>query len=190
MLTSKGVDWGLIGPREKPRIWDRHIWNCAVIEAAIPNGSRVCDVGSGAGLPGVVLAIARPDLEMTLLEPSARRCLFLSGVVSALGLSNATVVRGRAGEPNGAGPFAVVTARAVAPLARLAGWCAPLVAEGGVLLAIKGAAVRRELAEAAVELRHAGVSDAQIKQYDGGVVTPPTTVVQLRFFSRRRGQEA
>lgn len=182
ILTSQGVDWGLVGPREVPRIWQRHIWNCAVVEAAVPVGARVCDVGSGAGLPGVVIAIARRDLDVTLLEPSARRCRFLSGVVAALGLPNVTVVRGRAGEPSAVRPFDVVTARAVAPMARLVTWCAPLVGRGGLLLAIKGAAAQQELADAAGELCSAGVSDAKIERYGGGVVSPPTTVVRLLFF--------
>jgi 16S rRNA (guanine527-N7)-methyltransferase len=186
ILTSRGVDWGLIGPREASRIWPRHIWNCVVVAPAIKPGARVCDVGSGAGLPGVVLAIARPDLAVTLLEPMARRCTFLAGVVEELALPNVRVVRGRAGDPGGCDSLAdhsfdVVTARAVAPMARLVPWCAPLVAPGGVLLALKGASAVTELADATAVLRDAGVRDAQIAYYGHGLATPPTAVARLQF---------
>ena len=119
-LAGVGVERGLIGPREVDRIWDRHIANCAAVAELIPHDARVIDIGSGAGLPGVVLAIVRPDIEVTLIEPLQRRCDFLSEVVADLGLG-VTVMRGRA-EAGGVAPADVVTARAVAPLAKLLGW--------------------------------------------------------------------
>ena len=131
-------------------MWERHLINCAVMSEMIPIGASVIDVGSGAGLPGIVLAVARPDLTITLVEPLARRTAFLSEAVTALGLdSTVTVVRGRAEDIAGGPPAAadVVTARAVAPLDRLAGWCLPLAAIGGRLLALKGASAAEEVAE-------------------------------------------
>src|SRR5690349_12658888 len=127
LLCTDGVVRGLIGPREAPRIWERHMLNCAVVADLIPTGASVVDVGSGAGLPGMVLAVVRPDLAVTLIEPLARRTAFLTEAVAALGLDRTTVVRARAEECVGKLPGAdVVTARAVAPLDRLAGWCLPL----------------------------------------------------------------
>ena len=112
---------GLIGPREVPRLWERHLLNCAVLSEVVPEGVTVCDVGSGAGLPGIPLALVRPDLKITLLEPLLRRTNFLTEVVELLGLDHVTVVRGRAEEVMGKlPPVHVVTARAVAPLDRLA----------------------------------------------------------------------
>jgi 16S rRNA (guanine527-N7)-methyltransferase len=132
MLASGGVVRGLIGPREAPRLWDRHLLNCAVISDGIPDGVDVCDVGSGAGLPGLVLALRRPDLRVTLVEPLLRRTDFLSQVVHDLGLDDQVeVVRGRAEELHGRVEFAVVTSRAVAPMPRLLDWSWPLVRPGG-----------------------------------------------------------
>src|SRR3954469_18453735 len=150
LLVTDGVVRGLIGPREAPRIWERHLLNCGVLSEIIPVGASVVDVGSGAGLPGIVLAVARPDLTITLVEPLARRTAFLSEAVTALGLdATVTVVRGRAEDLAGGPPVAadVVTARAVPPLDRLAGWCLPLAAVGGRLLALKGASAADEVAE-------------------------------------------
>jgi 16S rRNA (guanine527-N7)-methyltransferase len=150
LLMTDGVVRGLIGPREAPRIWERHLINCGVMSDMIPIGASVADVGSGAGLPGIVLAVARPDLTITLVEPLARRTAFLSEAVTALGLdATVTVVRGRAEDLAGGPPVAadVVTARAVAPLDRLAGWCLPLAAIGGRLLALKGSSAEEEVAE-------------------------------------------
>lgn len=145
LLASDGVVRGLIGPREVPRLWDRHLLNSFGIAPALPPGSRVADVGSGAGLPGIVLAIGRPDLHLTLIEPLLRRTTFLAQVVGELGLGNVTVVRARAEEVHGASVFDVVTSRAVAPLGRLLEWCMPLVGADGQVLALKGASAADEV---------------------------------------------
>jgi 16S rRNA (guanine527-N7)-methyltransferase len=179
LLATDGVVRGLIGPREAPRIWDRHLINCAVVSEMIRFGASVVDVGSGAGLPGIVLAVARPDLRITLVEPLARRTAFLSEAVTALGLdSTVTVVRGRAEDLAG---FAadVVTARAVAPLDRLAGWCLPLAAVGGRLLALKGASAADEVAEHRDAIERLGGGDPVVTLCGVGVIEPPTTVVEI-----------
>jgi 16S rRNA (guanine527-N7)-methyltransferase len=145
LLATDGVVRGLIGPREAPRLWDRHLLNCAVLGEAVPQDSSVCDVGSGAGLPGLVLAIARPDVRVTLVEPLLRRTTFLDEVVAALSLTNVEVVRGRADALHGQRTFDVVTSRAVAPLERLLLWSMPLVAPHGALVAMKGSTVAEEI---------------------------------------------
>ncbi|MEO3926420.1 16S rRNA (guanine(527)-N(7))-methyltransferase RsmG [Micromonosporaceae bacterium B7E4] len=216
LLAGPGVLRGLIGPRETPRIWDRHLLNCAAVAELLPVGASVVDVGSGAGLPGIVLAIARPDLAVTLVEPLARRAVFLAEVVTALDLAETvTVIRARAEElaasrresaggrrqragrsrplpvdPGGPADLAnlpaelrvpadVVTARAVAPLDRLAGWCLPLAVPGGRLLALKGASAAEEVAEHAETVRRLGGSAPVVRQAGLGVVDPPTTVVEV-----------
>lgn len=154
LLADAGVRRGLIGPREVPRLWERHLLNCAVLSEVIPHGVSVCDVGSGAGLPGIPLALTRPDLSITLLEPLLRRTTFLEEVVRLLGLGNVTVVRGRAEEMIGKLPAVdVVTARAVAPLDRLAGWGLPLLRPHGEMAVLKGDTAEEELkaARAALE---------------------------------------
>ncbi|MET0521764.1 MAG: 16S rRNA (guanine(527)-N(7))-methyltransferase RsmG [Jiangellaceae bacterium] len=182
LLMTDGVVRGLIGPREAPRIWERHLVNCAVMSEMICNGASVIDVGSGAGLPCIVLAVARPDLSITLVEPLARRTAFLSEAVTALGLeATVTVVRGRAedvvdGPPAGAD---VVTARAVAPLDRLAGWCLPLVRSGGRLLALKGASAADEVAEHRAAITRLGGADPVLRLCGEGLIEPPTTVVEI-----------
>jgi 16S rRNA (guanine527-N7)-methyltransferase len=144
-LGTDGVVRGLIGPREADRIWDRHLLNCAAVGDLVPSGASVTDVGSGAGLPGIVLAVARPDLTVVLVESLARRTDFLTEVVTDLGLDNVSVVRIRAEDAVGTVRAAdVVTARAVAPLDRLATWCLPLTRVGGRLLALKGATAADE----------------------------------------------
>src|SRR4051812_36322773 len=136
LLATDGVERGLVGPREAPRLWDRHILNCLAVATAIPAEATVVDLGSGAGLPGLVLAIGRPDLTVTLVEPLQRRITFLDEVVDALGLERVRTVRGRAEELHGREQFDIVTARALAPLSRLVGWAMPLVAPAGALLAM------------------------------------------------------
>jgi 16S rRNA (guanine527-N7)-methyltransferase len=179
ILAGAGVQRGLLGPREAPRLWERHLLNCAVVGELLEPDARVLDVGSGAGLPGIVLAVARPDLEVTLLEPLARRATFLDEVVGELGLSTVTVVRGRAEEQASRLRFPVVTARAVAPLDRLARWCLPLLESGGRLLALKGASAEAELTEHSAELARLGGQDAAVMVCGAGVVEQPTTVVRV-----------
>jgi 16S rRNA (guanine527-N7)-methyltransferase len=180
LLATEGVVRGLIGPRETPRLWERHLVNCGVMAEMIPAGAGVVDVGSGAGLPGLVLAVARPDLVITLVEPLARRTAFLDEAVVVLGLDNVTVVRGRAEELVGQLPGAdVVTARAVAALDKLAGWCLPLAAVGGRLLAMKGSSAAEEIAEHAAALTALGGGPAEIRLCGSGLIDPPTTVVEI-----------
>jgi 16S rRNA (guanine527-N7)-methyltransferase len=178
-LVGTGVERGLLGPREAPRIWDRHVLNCAVVAEMLPDGARVVDLGSGAGLPGIPLALARPDLSVVLVEPLARRVDWLCEVVEDLGL-RVRVERGRAEEPGvrrrweGAD---VVTARAVAPLGRLAGWGLPLLRPAGSLLALKGSSAEAEIARDGPAVRRLGGSTPRVVRCGVGVVTPPSTVV-------------
>lgn len=174
LLTERGIEWGLLGPREASRVWDRHILNCAVVAEVIDEGCRIADVGSGAGLPGIPLAIARPDVEVTLIEPLLRRSEYLSGVTSELELTNVHVRRAHAEDLDGANPFDVVTARAVAPIAKLARWTLPLVKPDGELVAIKGASVAEELTKARGELRRLGARTWSVIEVGAGIVDPPT----------------
>lgn len=156
VLATRGVERGLIGPREAGRLWERHVLNSVAVARHVPQGAFVVDVGSGAGLPGIPLALARPDAVLTLLEPLLRRATFLTEVVEELGLSDRVrVVRARAEDH--AERYDVVTARALAPLPRLVGWCAPLLAADGVLIALKGESAADELRDASRELRRAGL---------------------------------
>ncbi|WP_392391040.1 16S rRNA (guanine(527)-N(7))-methyltransferase RsmG [Nocardioides sp. LHD-245] len=164
LLATDGVVRGLIGPRETPRLWERHLINCGLLAAALPADATVADVGSGAGLPGLVLAIARPDLQVTLIEPLLRRTTFLEEAVAQLGLDNVTVVRGRADALHGVATYDVVTARAVAPLDKLATWCLPLVAPHGALLAMKGSSAADEVAAAAETCRRLGCAPAVVEE--------------------------
>ncbi|MFI9720982.1 16S rRNA (guanine(527)-N(7))-methyltransferase RsmG [Streptomyces sp. NPDC052396] len=180
LLADAGVRRGLIGPREVPRLWERHLLNCAVLSEAVPEGVSVCDVGSGAGLPGIPLALVRPDLQITLLEPLLRRTTFLSEVVELLGLDHVTVVRGRAEEMLGKlPPVHVVTARAVAPLDRLASWGVPLLRPYGEMLALKGDTAEEELKSARAALSKLGVVETSVLQVGAGVVDPPSTLVRV-----------
>ena len=175
LLATWGIERGLIGPREVPRLWERHILNCAAVTPRIPAGASVADVGSGAGLPGLVWAIARPDLSVTLIEPLLRRATFLTEVIEELGLSNVRVVRARASDVSET--FDVVTARAVADLGKLGGWCLPLVKPGGVLLALKGESASSEVTMWTEALRRDGAMDIVVTSY--GDVGTPTTVVEV-----------
>jgi 16S rRNA (guanine527-N7)-methyltransferase len=156
-LGGDAVVRGLIGPRERDRLWERHVLNCAVLAPLIPEGATVADLGSGAGLPGIVLALARPDLEIDLVEPLERRSTFLQEVVDELALSRCRVVRARAealADQSGFGrAYDVVTARALAPLDRLLGWARPLVRPAGQVLALKGATAANEVAAASRQLQ-------------------------------------
>jgi 16S rRNA (guanine527-N7)-methyltransferase len=181
LLRKDGIDHGLIGPREGTRLWSRHILNCAVLRETVTPGNLVADVGSGAGLPGIPLAIAVPGLRVTLVEPLERRAGFLVSAVHALGLENQVdVVRARAEDlPDLTGYFDVATARALAPVAGLLGWTVPLVKAGGRVVAMKGTKVRVELAAARRELRRFGVQEWRVHSLGQGIVSPPTTVVEF-----------
>ncbi|GAB2734200.1 16S rRNA (guanine(527)-N(7))-methyltransferase RsmG [Streptomyces bullii] len=180
LLAEAGVQRGLIGPREVPRLWERHLLNCAVLSEVVPEGVTVCDVGSGAGLPGIPLALVREDLKITLLEPLLRRTTFLTEVVELLGLDHVTVVRGRAEEVMGKiPPVHVVTARAVAPLDRLAAWGIPLLRPYGEMLALKGDTAEEELKAAATALSKLGAVETSILHVGEGIVDPMSTVVRV-----------
>jgi 16S rRNA (guanine527-N7)-methyltransferase len=189
LLTEHGVVRGLIGPREVDRLWQRHMLNSAVVAELIPDGATVIDVGSGAGLPGVPLALARPDLRLTLLEPMARRVAWLTEVVAKLKI-DVSIVRGRAEEPvirQRLGQVDVVTARAVAPLAKLADWCLPLVRPSGQLLALKGESASEELERDADLVRRAGGIEQSVVCCGVGVVPVPTTVIAVRRAAENPG---
>ena len=160
LLTGPGIERGLLGPREAARIWSRHLLNCVALAELLPVDTRVVDVGSGAGLPGLVIAIRRPDLRVDRVESLRRRTDFLSSAVSELGLSGRVrVVQGRAEDREvveAVGDAESVTARALAPLDRLARWCLPLLRPGGALLAIKGEQAEAELARHARAVQQAG----------------------------------
>jgi 16S rRNA (guanine527-N7)-methyltransferase len=162
LLTGIGAERGVVGPGEAARIWDRHILNCGVIARLIPATCSLVDLGSGAGLPGIVLAILRPASQVTLLEPMARRASFLQECVGALGLANVEVLRGRAEEFAGKLAADVVTSRAVAPLEKLAVLSAGLARPGGRVLAIKGSSAAAELARARPVLGRLGIGDARV----------------------------
>jgi len=179
ILADSGVSHGLIGPREVPRLWERHVLNCAVIHPAIAADQMVIDVGSGAGLPGLALAIARPDLDLHLIEPMLRRTNWLSMAVDELGLTNVTVHRGRAEQFWGILCAPVVTARAVARLSELATWCLPLLLPGGSLLAIKGLSVTEEVETDRAVLRRLGAIDEVIESFGNGIVDQETTVLRV-----------
>lgn len=178
-LAGAGTVRGLIGPREKPRLWQRHLLNCAVLAQAVPPNATVADLGSGAGLPGLVLAIARPDLTLTLVEPLLRRTVFLSEVTADLGLENVEVVRGRAEAMHGERRFDVVTSRALAPLERLVAWSMPLVAPKGAMVAMKGSSIDDEVAGAERTLRAAGCAHPEILHLGGDLVSPTTTAIRV-----------
>ena len=180
LLATDGVTRGLIGPRETGRLWDRHLLNCAVVTELLPPDGRLVDIGSGAGLPGIVLAMLCPSLEVTLLEPLLRRAVFLEECVAELELANATVLRARAEDKDVAGlAVDIATARAVAPLDRLVGWAARLLRPGGQLLAIKGQSAEAELAAAEPVLSRLGVRSAEVLQAGHGRVVSETTVVRV-----------
>jgi 16S rRNA (guanine527-N7)-methyltransferase len=179
LLGTEGVLRGLVGPREAARLWQRHLLNSAAALPAFPADGLVADVGAGAGLPGIPLAIAAPGLRVRLVEPLLRRATFLSEVVERLGLGNVTVVRARAEDLHGQWRAPTVTARAVAPLERLAGWCLPLVAAGGSLLAFKGDRADQELAAAAPALRRLGATAWSVEEHGAGIVEPPVRLVRV-----------
>ncbi len=181
LLASAGVERGLIGPREVDRLWERHLLNCAVVVGIVPRGTSVLDIGSGAGLPGLVWAIIRDDLQVTLLEPLLRRSVFLTEAIAQLDLQDRVqVVRGRAEEQIGRLQFPITTARAVAPLSRLVRWALPLTQPGGELLALKGSSAEVEIQEAAPELQRWGGHEVVVEEFGHGIVDPPTRIVRVR----------
>ncbi|WP_018504091.1 16S rRNA (guanine(527)-N(7))-methyltransferase RsmG [Parafrankia discariae] len=214
LLSTAGVERGLIGPRETGRLWERHLLNSAVLAEAIPtwpfspgstssspgstppgsdsaaSGSagsgepalEVVDVGSGAGLPGIPLALARPDLRVTLLEPMERRCRFLAEAVAELGLAGQVeVVRGRAPDVSELPPhrtFDVTVARAVAPLGRLGAVLLPITRPGGVMLALRGSRILEELQAARSDLDSLGWREVNVMTCGAGLVDEPTRVLR------------
>jgi 16S rRNA (guanine527-N7)-methyltransferase len=180
-LATDGVTRGLIGPREVPRLWERHVLNSAAVAEAVPSGARVVDVGSGAGLPGIPLALARPDVQLTLVEPMARRVEFLEEVVAEL-QAPWRVVRGRAEERSvrtAVGPVDVVTARAVAALPRLVTWCRGLMRPGALLVALVGARAVEELPALVPELEALGMRDIHARAVGAELGDAATTVVVM-----------
>ncbi|WP_082570124.1 16S rRNA (guanine(527)-N(7))-methyltransferase RsmG [Mycobacterium sp. Root135] len=189
ILAGAGIERGLIGPGEVERLWDRHILNSAAIGELMTPGQRVADVGSGAGLPGIPLALARPDVSVILVEPLLRRADFLSEVVELLGLS-AVVIRGRAEERavrEAAGDVDVVTSRAVAALDKLTRWCFPLLQPGGRMLAMKGERANSEVQEHRRAMLSLGADDVKVMECGVTYLTPPVTVVVAVKASRPAG---
>ena len=178
-LADTGIEWGLIGPREVPRLWERHVLNCAVVEELLPEGALVGDVGSGAGLPGLCLALARPDCRFVLIEPLERRVEWLDMVVEDLGLENVDVVRARAEQVAQEIEVDVVTARAVSALKSLLPLTMPLLRGRGELLAIKGRAAADEVAAARKALRQYGGEQPEILTLGEGLLPETTTVVRV-----------
>lgn len=183
-LATSGIERGLIGPREVPRLWDRHVLNCAVVTELIADGARVADVGSGAGLPGLTLALARPDLHITLIEPLERRVAWLEEVVMDLDLENVEIMRARAEQAIGRVDCDVVTARAVSALDTLAGLTIPLLDGEGELLAIKGRSAQEELDKAAKVIRKLGGVKTSVVMAGTGILNEPTTVVRVLVSNR------
>nr|WP_235563205.1 16S rRNA (guanine(527)-N(7))-methyltransferase RsmG [Arthrobacter sp. Soil782] len=178
-LATSGIERGLLGPRELPRLWDRHVLNCAVVGELIPEASRVADVGSGAGLPGLALAIARPDAAFLLIEPLERRVNWLREVTEDLGLKNVEIFRGRAEQAIGKSDVDVVTARAVSALSGLASLTMPLLKGPGEVLAIKGRSAGEEVEKAAKIIRRLGGKSTRVETVGGDLLDEPTTVVRI-----------
>ena len=186
LLAGPGTERGLIGPREVPRLWDRHLLNCAVLTDLVPTGATVCDIGSGAGLPGLVMAIRRPDLEVTLVEPLLRRTTFLEEATAQLGLTNVEVVRGRADALHGTRSFEVVTSRAVAGLGVLLEWSLPLAEPGGVVLAMKGLSAPDEVRDLGDVVHRLGGGTPEVVTVEHDGLSVPTTVVRVEAGSTSR----
>ena len=181
-LASSGIVRGLIGPREVPRLWSRHVLNCAVVEELVRQDARVADVGSGAGLPGLCLALARPDLHLTLIEPLERRVQWLEEVVADLGLTNVRVLRARAEQAGTeVGDVDVVTARAVSALVGLLDITLPLLRGRGELLALKGRSAAEEVEKAGKKLHRYGARSTEVLTAGADLLAEPTTVVRVRL---------
>ncbi|XKH58063.1 16S rRNA (guanine(527)-N(7))-methyltransferase RsmG [Citricoccus nitrophenolicus] len=184
-LSSTGIEWGLLGPREVPRLWERHVLNCAVVGDLLPEGALLADVGSGAGLPGLALALARPDCQFILIEPLERRVAWLDMVVDDLELDNVDVVRARSEQVVGNVVVDIVTARAVSALKTLIPLTLPLLQGSGQLLAIKGRSAAEEVKSAAKVLKKHKGSTPIIETVGEDLLAEPTTVVRVRVGSSR-----
>lgn len=178
-LATSGIERGLIGPREVPRLWERHVLNCAVVQELIEQGATVADVGSGAGLPGLCLAIARPDLSLTLIEPLERRVIWLTEVVEDLGLENVDIMRSRAEQTVGYVEADYVTARAVSALVGLLDITLPILRGTGQLLALKGRTAAEEITKAKKKLNKYGARKTEILLAGENLLEEPTTVVRV-----------
>nr|WP_196791411.1 16S rRNA (guanine(527)-N(7))-methyltransferase RsmG [Motilibacter aurantiacus] len=179
LLVGPGIERGLLGPREADRVWDRHVGNSALVADVLPTTGRLVDIGSGAGLPGLPIALRRPDLEVVLLEPLLRRSQFLTEVVTDLGLANVVVLRGRAEEQKKR-TYDLATARAVAPLAKLSQWALPLLRRGGELVALKGQSAAEEVEQAGSVLTRLGATGWTIEQLGQPEGDLAATVVRVR----------
>lgn len=188
ILASAGVERGLLGPREVDRLWERHLVNCAVVGELLEPRAQVVDIGSGAGLPGIPLFIARPDLDVVLLEPLLRRSDFLTEAVAELGLA-VEVLRGRAEEPwvrERCGERDAAVSRAVAPLDKLTKWSMPLLRPGGRMIAIKGESAPEELQQHRRVMEASGALDAKVVTCGADFLRQPATAVVARRGARRR----
>lgn len=179
-LAARGEELGLIGPLELPRLWTRHLLNSAVLAPLLQEGGTVADIGTGGGMPGLVLGIVRPDVEMLLIEPMERRCLWLNEQIDRLGLTNTIVKRGRAEEFHGAFEADQVTARAVTALRKLVPLTAPLLRDGGEMLFLKGATVENEIEAAQKVLKKHRVRDIAVEELGVHVLTESTRVFRAR----------
>lgn len=178
-LATSGIERGLIGPREVPRLWERHVLNCAVVQELIEPQAKVADVGSGAGLPGLCLALARPDLHLTLIEPLERRVIWLTEVVEDLGLTNVTILRSRAEQAVGQVEADYVTARAVSALVGLLDITLPILRGTGQLLALKGRSAAEEITKAKKKLNRYGARQTEILTVGQDLLEEATTVVRV-----------
>jgi 16S rRNA (guanine527-N7)-methyltransferase len=182
LLADTGVEWGLLGPHEIDRIWERHLLNCGVVAELLEPGERVADIGSGAGLPGLALAIAKPGLRVVLIESLLRRTEFLRMAVAGLEL-DVEVVRGRAEDAavrESFGGFDAVASRAVAALDKVTRWSLPLLRPGGRMLAIKGERAHDEVGEYRRVMTALGAADVRVVECGVKYLSPPTTVVVAR----------
>lgn len=180
-LAGTGIEWGLLGPREVPRLWERHVLNCAVVQELIPSGALVADVGTGAGLPGLALALARPENHFILVEPLERRVAWLDQVIEDVGIANVDVVRARAEQVAETLDVDIVTARAVSALKNLLSLTVPLLHGSGELLAIKGRSAQTEIDAARKALKRHRASSAEAVTVGEDLLAEPTTVVRVRI---------
>lgn len=179
-LCTTGISHGLLGPREVPRMWSRHVLNSAVLAPELPAAGTVADVGAGAGLPGLALALARQDVDFILIEPMERRVDWLDTVVRDLGLGNVQVIRARAEEVSDEVMADVVTARAVSALKKLIPLTSPLMADDGQLMLIKGRSAADEISAASKQIRKARLSEPRIRLLGEGLLDEATTVVSAQ----------